>query len=385
MNDGSRQPARAGWPLGLVGMLAIVVATERYIAHRPADLGTMYSLEWNGTGHAISRNAAAAKLHCYGTSLTRLGVSPKIIHEKTGLPSYNFALSGGQPYASYTALRKALRMGSKPEALVVDFKWSAIATPSTWNERVLPEVASLAECAELALATNDWNYLARITLVRELPSYRCRTEIRANILAAVRGLEPKRNWERLTMNRNAAANLGATHTPRGNYDGSIKADDPSLFPVDWKCDPISELYIDKFMELAASRNIQVYWLLHPIAPAAQARREALGSDEAYTRFVKAVVARHPEVSVVDARRSGFGNEAFFDTTHLNRDGAVAFSDELGRAIRARRETTGSDQPYWVSLPPYRKATETARVEDLSETLAAMTSETKAKNEAKLVR
>ncbi len=363
-----------GWPAGVLGMIALVVATEGYIGRRDTDLNSMYAIEWKMTGRAIRKEAAACQVLCFGTSLTKLGVSPRVLEERLGMPSYNFALSGCQPYAAYTALRRALRSGARPKAVVVDFKWSAIATGHTWNERVLPEMATLPECAELAVAARDATFFARMALVWGLPSYRVRKEIRENIMAAVRGEEPTRNWERAIATRNARANRGATHTAKGNYQGELKLDDPNQFPADWRCDPINEAYIGRFFALAAEHGIEAFWLVPPISRTTLARREAIGAEGQYTRFVESVSARHPGVTVIDARGSHYAFEAFFDSTHLNRDGAAALSADLADAIAARLAGRKGDGPRWVRLPDYRPDLRADRVEDMSATLARIAAE-----------
>ena len=290
---------RVGRPLDVVGMLAIVAATESYVAGRHEDLGTIYSIEWRRAGQAIGRQAKGTRVLCFGTSLTKMGLAPKVLEERLGMPAYNFATSGCQPYACYLMLRRALAEGSKPEAVVVDFTWTALSAPYQWNERVLPEIATLGECAELAIASRDPSFLARIAFVWGMPSFRCRTEIRANVLAAVHGQEPRRYPERHIMARNSNVNRGGNHaTPTGTIAG-LNLNHPTIFSKEWACQPLSEHYIDEFFSLAESRGIPVFWLIHPIAPAAQAHRDALGLEGPHTRFIERVAAEHRRV--VDGR------------------------------------------------------------------------------------
>ena len=357
-------PRRGAWPLGVVGMLAIVAAVESYVAGRHEDLGTTYSIEWRRAGQAIGREAKGARVLCFGTSLTRMGVAPKVLEERLGMPAYNFATSGGQPYSAYTSLRQALAAGSKPEALVVDFTWSALATPYDWNERVLPELASLGECAELAVAARDPSFLARIALVWGMPTFRCRAQIRSNIVAAVRGEEPNRIPERHIMARNANINRGGNHAmPTGRVAG-VNLNDPTIFPTAWECVPLSEYYIHKFLDLAESHGIPVFWLVPPVSPPVQGHRDELALEGRYTRFIEGVAARHRGVVVVDGRGSRYGSEAFFDMIHLNRDGAVAFTDELAEVIKARLERDKVEGSGWVHLPEYCPDPLASRVEDL---------------------
>jgi hypothetical protein len=370
MTGASIRDRRGGWPLGLIGMLALVVVAERYVAGRGnGDFGTLYTLEWGFQGRSIKPEAPKAQLLCFGTSLTRLGVSPIILADRLGFPAYNFAMSGAQPYAIYTAFRHALEAGAKPRAVVVDFKWSSIALPPTFNERVLPEVATLAECAELAYAVQSADFLARLMLVKLLPSYRCRAVIRDNISAAVDGREPVRNYENFITIRNTRVNRGAMHASKTKYDGKIEPADAALYPASWSCDPVCEAYIHKFLGLAEARGIQVFWLLPPISPAAESLREEIGAELAYTRFVKATTSRYPGVSVIDARGSGYPAEVFFDPTHLNRYGAATLSADLADAIADRFERPEREPGFWVGLRSYRPNARVEQLEDIKGSIA----------------
>ncbi len=358
---------RSAWPLGLIGMMVLVVGVERTIARRDTDLSTMFAMEWRANGNAAYKQAPKVDILCLGTSVTRMGVAPTILEEKLGRSAYNLALSGGQPFASYTMLRHALAAGAKPKAIVVDFKWSAIAMDHTWNERVLPEMATLRDCAELAWAARDGSYFARLALVSKLPSYRCRTEIRANVLAAIGGKEPERNGGRWVMQRNAKMNKGGILVPvSGVPKQEFDPNDTHLFPPKWTCHPISEQYINKFFLLAAAEKIPVLWLITPVGPGVLARRDATGAEDRYDAFVRKATARYPGVTVVDSRRSKYAVEAFTDTTHLNLDGAVTLTNDLSDVI-ARRLAAPADQgPRWVDLPPYRPSPGAKALEDLAE-------------------
>jgi hypothetical protein len=363
MTQSPSRDRRFGWPLGLIGMLALVAATERYIAGRNIDLGTMLTIEWRRTGKAAVKEAPRAEILCFGTSLTRLGMSPNILKERTGLEVYNLSLSGGQPFATYTMLRHALDAGARPKAVVVDFKWTSIWMDPVGAERIFPEIATYRECLALAREVGDSSFLGRLTLVSFLPSYRCRTEIRKNIVAAIHGLEPERNPEWLTMVRNMNVNHGAHHTPRGNFPSEIGPGAEQVFPNNWKVHPVAEIYINKFLELAESRQIPVFWLLPPVSPGAQAKLEQNGSHDLYSRYVEQKIARYPGVSIVDGRRSGYTKEAFYDLTHLNRYGTANLSEDVGDAIVARLNPSGTVGSRWVKLPEYRGGASGEKLED----------------------
>lgn len=361
------KPVRVGgraWPRGALGMLAIVIAAELYLESHSIDFASAHSTGWGWTREAIDRESRGARLLCFGTSVTSLDVSARVLEERLGIPVYNFAVAGGQPYSSYTALRHALRAGAKPDAIVVDFVWSSLATPHDWNERVLPELADLAECAELAIASRDPVFLARIALVRCMPSFRNRSEIRAKVAAFARRQKYDRLVDLAAGARNRNVNRGSSHaTPLGHLT-AINLADPGVFPPAWECTPLSERYLDRFLNLATSRGIPVFWLVPPIAPPVQEHRDEMGLEGRHTLFIKSVSERHPGVVVVDARASKYGAEAFFDMIHLNRDGAVAYTDALSDIIRDRLRATPTG-PAWVFMPAYRPDPLASRVEDVS--------------------
>jgi hypothetical protein len=352
-------------------MLALVAATERYIAGRNIDFGTMLTIEYRRTGKAAVKEATRAEILCVGTSLSRVGISPNILKERTGLTAYNLGLSGGQPFATYTMLRHALDAGARPKAIVVDFKWASIWMDPIGAERIFPEIATFGECLALTWELGDASFLGRLTLVSCLPSYRCREEIRKNIVAAVHGLEPERNPTWITMARNTKVNHGAHHTPRVDFPTEFGPGAEQVFPDDWKVHPVAEVYINKFLALAESRQIPVFWLIPPVSPWAQAKLRQNGSDDLYVRYVQQKMAEHPGLSIVDGRRSGYPKDAFYDLTHLNRFGAANLSEDVGDAINARLRPSGTPPANWVSLPAYRGSASGEKLEDFLGSHAAV--------------
>jgi hypothetical protein len=231
-------------------------------------------------------------------------------------------------------------------------------------ERVLPEIASLGECARLASDLGSGSFLGRVALVKELPTFACREQIRDNVAAAIKGDEPVRNYQWVTAYRNMRVNQGAHHTPKVPYKGDFDPKDERFFPADWKVNPTNESYIHKFLDLAESRQIPVFVVIPPIAPAAQARLDEIGASGRYTAFLEGVLARHPGVVAFDARRSGFPVEAFYDSSHVNRVGTADFSNALADALKARLDgpaPAGADR--WVALRPYAGGQGQERIED----------------------
>ncbi len=377
--DGPTPQPRSRWPLGLLGTLALVAGVEHYIAARNIDLGTMYTIEWRLMSKAIKKQAPKAEILCFGTSLSSIAVSPLIVEERTGHPTYNLSLSGAQPYASYLMLRHALEAGARPKAIVVDFKWTSVRNAPAELERILPEIATLNECVRYALDQRDGSFLGRIMLVKELPSYACRVEIRDNIAKAIKGVEPTRNEQWLTGARNMRVNKGAHHTPKVSYKGEVDLTDGRFFPADWKCNPANERYIHNFLDLADSRKIPVFLLLPPVSPATQARLDQSGTTGRYTKFLEGVMARHPGVVAVDARRSGYPNDAFYDASHVNRVGTADFSNALSDVLKARLDGPSAGD-RWVSMPRFAGGQGQERIEDFMDSYGHILAAEKARND-----
>lgn len=380
MDETPKPKRRIKAPFGVLGMLVIVVGFETYVSYR-RDFSTPYALEWSVTARSVKHVARKTQIPCFGTSLTRGGVSPRILEEKLGKTAYNFALSGAQPFASYTVFKHALAAGCKPEAIVVEFKWTALAMGYTWNERVLPEMATTRDFLDFAIATSDSQLFARLFLLSKIPTLRCREEIRKNILAGLNGTEPPRLHEIVIMARNALMNRGANHpTYNPKFTGYVDPASPFLFEKDWKCHPFSELYIHKFFDLAASLDVPVFWILPPIAPSTVKHRVEIGIEETYTQFVKSMAAKHKGVTVVDGRFSEYANEVFIDSTHMNRDGAVAFTTDLADAIKRELEPRSDTATHWVSLPKYKAQPNAKRIEDMMDSLVALANDKKKEKE-----
>jgi hypothetical protein len=96
----------------------------------------------------------------------------------------------------------------------------------------------------------------------------------------------------------------------------------------------------------------------------QGHWEHAGNDARFVRFLRAQLARFPNLVVVDARHAGFESRVFVDAIHLDRDGAIALSSGLADVLQAR------PGPRWVTLPPYREPAFDAPVEDLAKSALA---------------
>lgn len=369
MSTGRRKPGRGSIPLGLIGMIVLVMIIESwFVKHDRMYCSIMPSCYWF-TRQMAERRAPQSDLLGFGDSLMKFGFVPKIIREGTGRTTYNLAIVGGQPPASYAALRQALDAGAKPSAIVYDCKANLLSTDFQMNRHNVADLFELRDALDVAWTTHDAGFFASVAVDRTLNSARRRNQVRTSILTALQGngMSP---WTIVgPYLRNAIVNQGAFINPKGQFDGRIA---PALrrvyLPETWTPDRINAIYVRRFLALAESRGIPVYWVVPPISPEIQALRERAGLDEKYIQFVRRMQHYHANLIVIDGRHSGYTHSHFVDPAHLNTEGAAAFS--VGVADVLRHDLGESvKQTRWVALPPYRPVT--IALEDLDQSKVAV--------------
>lgn len=360
-------------PAGLIGMLALVFGAEVYVARHDRDFSNVWVQPWKLSGESARRAARRFDVLCFGDSLVMHGLVPQVLSESLGRPALNLAVAKGQMATSYFLLRRALESGARPAAVLVDGE--LLADDPLAQARLWPELATLTECGELAVAGRDASFLASMVLAKLCASYRDRYEIQASVLAALRGEKGSSRWPLRFHRRNQVTNLGAQVLPvkRPMPGSETHLSEPVIryFAAPWSCHPINRKYVEKFLSLATSRQIPVFWLLPPLDPELQSRRDASLRDASYSAFLSGLQARYRNVIVLDGRHSGYGAEALSDATHLNRQGAGVFSLEVGRILRQSLAMRAPNIDRWIRLSAYRDQTPTARVEDLDESILAL--------------
>jgi hypothetical protein len=353
-------------PRGLLGMLAIVVVVESYVGRHPIDFTDTSRYSWTLSDAAVRREAKSAQVLCFGDSLVKHGLLPEMLEDRLGKSVYNLAICAAPAPAQYYLLRHALDAGARPEAIVVDFMPGLLAGGIDYGEKYWSELLTPGEIVALSRSARDARFLMGTMLDRTLPSLRGRWEIRNKIVAAMNGETDPLTETNLTHVRNWGLHRGAQYTQDNlAFEGEPTEEDHLRVLSDhfW-CHRINRLYLDRFLRLAESRGVRVYWLLPPASPKIQKRRIESGADAKYTRFVREIASRHPGLVVLDARRSGYDYTRFIDPIHLTGRGALTLSAEVADAIVSRRES-------WVDLPPYRDHPVTTPLEDVEQSRIAV--------------
>ncbi|MCA1684508.1 MAG: hypothetical protein LC745_00685, partial [Planctomycetia bacterium] len=279
----------------------------------------------------------------------------------TGRRALNLACVGGTSPLTYFLLKRSLDAGARPSALLVDFKATQLQSNHRVVERALAELLSPSESLELAWTARDPLMFARLAVSGLLPSVRARSEIREWVLAAVAGGSASPRRENLAALRNWTVNRGAglldkwagSETIGEHFDEKCMA-----APGAWYCHPLNAVYLRRFLVLAATRDIPVYWLLPPIHPRVQGRRDSLRLDANFDRMLRRATQRYANLTVIDGRGAGYPARHFIDSVHLDSEGAYAYSDDLASLL-----PLAPGGPRWVMLPAYRDRPITIPLED----------------------
>ncbi len=333
-------------------MLALMVLVEIFVGRHRSDIVSPSAEDWRFAAWAAARKAPGADLLCFGDSLVKYGVLPKVIEARTGWKSYNLATSGGTMPSEYLLLKQALAAGARPKAIVADFAALMLDDPVPTPLLHYPELATVSDSAGLAWVSGDASLGASLLLAKLLPSFRWRFEVRDLVMANLQGqIGSKRAFLRDAHWR-WEANLGAQPMPPGRV--RHPSEDyliDGVSPASWAVDPRGEVYLDKFLTLARSQQIPVYWLIPPLVPEAHSRRARRGTDAAYDRLVRSKLSQYPNVVVLDARQSGYDDSVHIDHIHLDRIGATALSVAIGTVID-RRPQGKTAITAWVTLPTF---------------------------------
>ncbi len=322
-------------PLGLIGALAMVIAVEAQVGRHGLEFAATGALDWRTARTAAARQATKADVLCFGDSLVKFGVQPRILEARTGRPSFNLALFGGPIPASHALLRRTLHHGARPTAIVVDFERNKLvtapgneATPYPWAE-----VLGFRDAIEMALENGDTGLFARYLAERALPTIRWRLGVREAIVAAFDGTTPETRASKTILQRNWRRNRGAVvNASNGRSEGVAVAEGAERALNHWRPHPINVRYLRRFLDLATLHGIRVVWLMPPFSPELQAMTDRSQDEARYEAFVRSILAEHPEVLLLDARHAGYPIGVFTDPAHLDRQGATVLSEELAHWI-----------------------------------------------------
>jgi hypothetical protein len=354
-SNSSATPRVRAVPLGLLGMIVLVMAIEYFVARHWLDFSDPVSLSWRYSAQAATAVAPTGELLCVGDSLIKHGLIPAVIEQATGRRTVNLAGARCPTLMTYFLLRRALDAGATPRAIIVNAKPAVLLANPEFNTRYWQEILSPCECVEMLLVSRRGSFVLALVAGRVVPSLRCRLELRSSLLAAVRGRDDPMHTINRVLWRNWTKNSGANLSTADST-----ATGPTALEVALQnradvlhVDPANALAVERLLQLTAQRNIPVFWLLAPLSPDLQAIRDRTGAEAYHEHFIHSVQARFRSgMTVLDARRAGYPPDLFADPTHLNRRGAVALSQVVSQEIKRaleRPSPPARQHASWITL------------------------------------
>jgi hypothetical protein len=362
-------------------MLALVAVIEGRVGREAKNLADVAASNWRYSRNQASKIDPRTDVIVLGDSLAKFGILPRLLEQGTNARAVNLAVCSGHMPSSYYVLRRAIEAGARPRAVVLDCSDEPIhpdrhddrAPALTANMRNWPELLSLRECIDLGWEARDASAAAQMALARVLPSLRCRDQVReltrARLAGAPWGRVDELTLARVNWERNAGAFV-APDIPATPHAFPAMTGDAGA-PTPWARNPLTLAYAERLLGLARDHDIAVFWVLPPHRQAHQAQRERDGIDDYTTRVAAGLLARHPNLTVLDARQGDYPDDAFYDIVHLDRLGATTLSGDLAEVLASRRLAADPSQERWVHMKPFRAPTVSSLVEDLGQTRALL--------------
>jgi len=355
-------------PLGLLGMICLVVTLERSYFRNHPGLTNSQAASWSYAARQATRDAKTSEILCFGDSLMKFGVLPPVLEAESGRSAYNLAMFAAPTPASYFTLKMAIHEGARPSAILFDAAAGLLLEGPASAHRSYPwaDLIGFTDAIDLGWTSKDVTLMGHVMMGRLLHSYKCRHEIRSCILATLRGEVNHRSMELTVQERNWKVNQGA------QAQASMEFAEPSsetqgLIKSNWKPNAVNRIYLRRFLELAHGHEVPIYWYLPPYSPGEQAQQDQRGESTRYERFIRSIQRDYPSIVVLDGRYSGFGHTEFFDHAHLNRDGGIASTQAIGRLLL---EPQDRNRPgTWIAL----RKTEPGSfpIEDSTQSIAAV--------------
>jgi hypothetical protein len=367
-------------PLGFLGMVVLVVVMERQLRRNDIRYIENGPVCWKYSFERSRSEVATAEILCLGSSLTKFAVHPELIARKTGHSAYNFGLYGGRAASSYYLLAQLLNRGARPRAIVLDFFDGPLPTVACFDSRTdlhrgirfWEELLTYSECVDLSLEARDPAFLAEAILGITVPSIRGRSDIRFEILNAVKEIPGESRTTVYSLLRNWNVNRGSQVMPvaRKNPSPEPAAPATEVMADRWENHRLMEIYTQRLLKLTRERGIPVYWIMPPLSADVIAAEELSGFAPRVRQFADRMVREHSHLILVDARSSGYDRSLFHDATHLNEAGMRSFSEDLG-AIIAQTLNEPSTASRVHVLPHYQPRRDNPTFENLNQSRVAV--------------
>lgn len=349
-----RRTRVARLPSGMLGAVVLILLVDVVLGRirweNPPR--SRLSASWRWANRAAEGPEAGAEVLCFGDSLIKLGIVPRVLEERLGRSSYNLAVLGGPAPASHELLRRVLDRGCRPGALVVHFSPLLLGMDPKAGLEWWAGGLRISDRLALLGRTCDPSMIGPLIVHGLLGSMGARDAVRSALglhssasedvdRLGPEGIEElARGWTR---------NQGAQLAPRRFVPVAGSLPNPYRgHRWKWAPNPVHAYFVDRFLAMAEDRGIPVYWVIPPADPAWLDRNEGVGTVGAYREYVLGLLDRFSVLTVLDAQHAGWGRRWFRDPIHLNRDGAVRLSGLVADAI-AEKDDAPTKVGRWIAM------------------------------------
>lgn len=360
-------------PAGLVGVVAFLVLVEGGLGRRGAAPRDQMSTTWQAAARWSGGAESRVGLLCLGDSLVKEGVMPRELGRRLGLLAYNLAVPGGSAPSSFFLLRRAIRAGAWPRAVVVDFHPNLLSAAPGSELQYWSDLLDLGEAIDLGWNSGDPRLTLRTLALAAFPSVKNREAIRSWVASALRGGADENMLLARALERNLRENRGALVwpvRPPPADPGATFRRKPDLGK--WTPHRANVAYMHRLFSLAERSGVTVFWLLPPCSPTWQARRQEIGAETTYEGLARGMLSAHRNLVIVDGRFAGYGTSSFYDLTHLHAEGATELTAGLAGVLEPYLSATPTTrQATWASLPPFRGLPRDRGLEDFDQSKLAV--------------
>ena len=237
-----------------------------------------------------------------------------------------------------------------------------------WTDLLVP-----VEAIDLGWSSGDFGLALKTLALACFPSVENRPAIRSWVRSTLSDGADLHGTQLQAMRRNAQENLGAVIWPVM----PPPADPQAVFrgrPTsgEWKPHRANVAFMHRLFSLAEQHGVTVFWLLPPSTPTWLERRTQIGAEQIYEQLARAMLAKHPNLVMIDGRYAGYGASSFYDLKHLHVEGATELTEGLAEVLGRYLSRASSSVPgLWVALPKFRGIPRAPGVEDLDQSKLAV--------------
>jgi hypothetical protein len=266
-----------------------------------------------GVWDEILSDRAGCKIAIYGSSRAWMHINPAIIEDSTALPAYNFGIDGHNFWLQELRHLKVMEMSTTPDIIIhsVDV-FTLEKRPKLYNkEQFMPFMLWDFEVYRYTKTYQGYqmaDYFLPLVRYRNLTTYRFNDENLNTI---------KRNKGFFGLQRTWNGDLEQARSKWGNY--TVQFDQETL------------VHYNEFLLDCNRRGIKVIMVYTPEYTEGQSF--VLNRNEVIEKF-RAFASAHniPFLDYSDCRLS-HEKDNFFNTSHLNNNGAERFSRMLAHDLK----------------------------------------------------